>query len=608
MDVGTVAQISQNRCTGCKACGDVCPTSAISFETDAEGFWYPNVDKGRCVECKRCVNVCPVSKDGAAANSGSMPKCAFAAWHKEDCVRREATSGGVFPAFGEFFLSGGGFLIGSSYSDDYKAAFHCVAEDKAGFERIKGSKYFQSDTGGIYERTKECISTGKPVLFVGTPCQVAALYHYLGTRPENLLTMDFICRGVSSPLLHRKKIEYYEKKGRSKVVFYRDKCKKYAWIDFGALIRFANGREKFVSRWRDEILHFFIAKNLNMRPSCYECCFKLGHMFSDLTIGDFWGIDRVTEKDLRYGVSALMVNTEKGGEFVELVRDRLYLARKPLERVLGRNPAYSAPPDRPSEREDFFDTIKSEGWEAARRKYRNFRSETRRQIRYHEKRMRLRPYLFLKEDRGKICWRKFVYYNWFCKSVIREKGVFLVPYKGAVIEIHPSARLYLKGNACINYTPYYPRGTQTAILQLREDAKVYLDNRLELGHGAMLSVASGAIFHAGYLMPRMGVNIICKYKMNFGENVGIGRDGCVMDSDFHPIMDENFEQINSDREVFVADNVWFGIRTITLKGAHIGHGSVIGTGSIVSGEVPNEVIYIDKRQKDVSRGVFFWEW
>lgn len=597
--------VEKTKCSGCKMCGDICPQEAITFAEDEEGFWDPQINAEQCISCGKCLDYCPVQNNNSEKN---MPIESYAAWNKDDTVRRKSTSGGLYHVFASHILSMNGYLVGCVYSDDYKSAYHTYTDSEKGLQKLMGSKYFQSDTGGIFAKTKDLLATGKPVLFVGTPCQVAALQSYMGNTPDNLYTIDFICRGVTSPMLQKKKIEYYEELGHSKVTSYKDKHKKYAWIDFGAQICYENGKEKFVSRWKDQILHCFIQKDLSMRKSCYSCQFKLGNMKSDLTIGDFWGIDRVTEKDLRDGVSALIVNTNKGQLLVNTLRDKLYLGKRPLERVYKCNPMFIKAPEMPPEREDFFRVVNDQGLGAALKKYKSFRSETKKQIKYHEKRMKIRPYLQLRNDWKDIKWKDFIYYNYICKSVIREKNAYLIPYKGAAIEIHPDAKLYLKANACINYTPFYPRGNQTAVFQLRDGSETYVDNRLELGYGSTLSVAANAQLRMGYFMPRANSNIICKKKMTIGNAVLGGRNACIFDSDFHPLMDENFKQINPDKELQIEDNVWYGSNVTLLKGSYVGHGSVIGSGSIVTGKIEPETLYVDKRVHDDKRKVHYWEW
>ncbi len=600
----TINVISKEYCTGCKACGDSCPQDAISFCIDNEGFWYPQISSDSCVNCGACLACCPVTNN---TYENAEPIRAYASWNKDDNERRNATSGGVFPAIAEEIISSGGFVIGSAYTNNFKGAYHMVASNEEGISRLKGSKYFQSDTEKIYQKTKSCIDTGREVLFVGTPCQVAALYGFFGERPANLLTLDFICRGVPSPLLQKKKIEYYERMEQSRVIFYRDKYKKYAWIDFGAMLKYESGKEQFVSRWKDEFLHFFIAKNLNLRPSCYNCQFKKGNMYSDITMGDFWQIDRVTERDLRDGVSALVINTPKGQACIDRLQNSLYLIKKPIERISNGNPSYVSSPDRPKERGHFFSTITKDGWEGALQEFKEFRAETDEQKNAHEKRMRQRPLLFLKEEKENIDWDAFVYYNYRCNSVIREKNAFLIPYEGSVIDIHPNAKLNLKGNILINYCPSYPRGSKETVVRLRDGATVYLDNRVELAYGTTFSVAENAYFKAGYFTTMIDTCIICKKKMIFGNNVMFGRNITVFDSDYHPIYDSDFNPHIMDEEVVIGDNVWIGTNSIILKGSVIGNDTIIGAGTMVHGKVPKECVFTNKRTEDVVAEGYIWE-
>ena len=193
----TAEIISKEICTGCKVCGDLCPTGAITFTVDEEGFWFPVIDSEKCISCGKCFHCCPVNQEKSKninieINQGNAPLQTYAAWNRDDGVRRESTSGGLFSVFAAYVLSQGGYLAGSAYTDDFKAACHITAKDKTEAKKLMGSKYFQSDTAGIYKETKELLESGKTVLFVGTPCQVAALYSYLKKRPENLITVDFI--------------------------------------------------------------------------------------------------------------------------------------------------------------------------------------------------------------------------------------------------------------------------------------------------------------------------------------------------------------------------------------------------------------------------------
>ena len=305
--------IKMTKCTGCKMCGDICPVNAISYEVNEQGFWYPVVDTDKCIKCEKCIKACPVSEE-CIQFEHSRTKVVYAAWATDDNVRRKSTSGGIYYELALWVINNGGYIVGSVYSDDFKSAYHTFANDMEGLDRIMGSKYFQSDTENIYKKVKELLALDKLVLFTGAPCQVSALKHFLNKDYENLLTVDFICKGVPSPLIHKKKIELYEQKKKVPVTRYGDKTKPYGWSNFGETIEFKNNSKHFISRWKDEINNCFVRKNLNVRESCYLCEFKNGENDSDLTIGDFWGITGVTERDMFYGVSAIVVNTEKGVE------------------------------------------------------------------------------------------------------------------------------------------------------------------------------------------------------------------------------------------------------------------------------------------------------
>lgn len=253
-----INQVNILECTGCKMCADICAKEAITFEDDQNGFWYPKLDESKCVQCGLCLKQCPVIKK---SERKEFTRVAYASWNSNEEIRRESTSGGVYYSFASYVIDQGGYIVGCSYTEDFCSAYHTYSDNYDGLARIMGSKYFQSDTAGIYKKTRDLLQTGKLVLFTGTPCQVAALKNYLNCDYDNLITLDFICRGVPSPKLQEKKIKLYEKKSGSKVIFYRDKSDKYAWSDFGELIKYANGKEHFISRWEDDINNCFIHEN-----------------------------------------------------------------------------------------------------------------------------------------------------------------------------------------------------------------------------------------------------------------------------------------------------------------------------------------------------------
>ena len=184
-----IDKLDKTQCTGCKMCGDICPKSAISFETDEEGFWYPSIDYTKCIKCNICEKKCPSLN--TFEGSDNLPEV-FAAWCIEDSIRLNSTSGGAFWVIAKKFMEDGGMVAGCRYKEDWRSAEHILAHNEEELRKIMGSKYFQSDTAGIYQAVKEALENGKKVLFCGTPCQNAALKSYLGNKTGNIYFMDFI--------------------------------------------------------------------------------------------------------------------------------------------------------------------------------------------------------------------------------------------------------------------------------------------------------------------------------------------------------------------------------------------------------------------------------
>ena len=172
--------IDKLKCTGCKMCADVCAVNAITFDTDIQGFWYPKVNSS-CVKCGACVKKCIVERPLKITPN----RIGYAAYSKDDKIRRNSTSGGVYYELAHKILYEGGYLAGSVYSEDFYSAYHIISNNPKDLSRLMGSKYFQSDTEGIYSKVKQILDDNKEVLFTGTPCQVWALKEYLPDRLQD---------------------------------------------------------------------------------------------------------------------------------------------------------------------------------------------------------------------------------------------------------------------------------------------------------------------------------------------------------------------------------------------------------------------------------------
>ena len=212
----SMASLPHNECCGCKACGDVCPKNAIAFALDEEGFFYPNVNDD-CIECGLCSKVCPAKND---LNTDTAQSQTFVGCLDKNKERRDkGSSGGLFGLLASEMMTEGYEICGAAFDDNLKLK-HCFAKSEEDVDKQKKSKYLQSDCGGIYRQIKQKTKDGKKVMFVGTPCQCAALKRYLGAQVSNALIVDFACHGVPSQGLFDKCIHYYEEHHECKVLSY----------------------------------------------------------------------------------------------------------------------------------------------------------------------------------------------------------------------------------------------------------------------------------------------------------------------------------------------------------------------------------------------------
>ena len=348
----SVENITEQSCTGCKMCMDVCPTGAISFRIDQKGFWYPQIDNEKCTNCGLCQKKCP-SINEITKKDNKTPEV-YSLWTKDDDIRISSTSGGVFWEVAKWFINNDGVVAGARYGDDWRSANHYIAGTMDELSALKGSKYFQSDTAGIYKQVKDYLIKGVKVLFCGTPCQTAALYSFLNEEYENLYTMDFICRSINSPKAFKAYIDELENAYGANVVEVHLKDKQNGWRSLASRVAFSNGKVSLKDKNSDYWVRGFIANDLFTRECCFNCKYKvIPRRSSDLTIGDFWGIRDQKEEDLFKGISVLLVNSEKGSQLFDRVKDQFVCEQRRIEDVMPGNPALLNNPIR-SEKEDLF--------------------------------------------------------------------------------------------------------------------------------------------------------------------------------------------------------------------------------------------------------------
>ena len=269
-------------CSGCGACADACPQGCITLQGDAEGFLYPSVDAARCVECGLCEKVCPFLSPAPVRR----PIRTWAAVSPDLPERLDSSSGGLFSLLMRRTLAAGGVVVGAAFDDGWGVR-HVVIDSPDQMPALRGSKYVQSRTEGIYRETEGYLKQGREVLFSGTPCQVAGLKHYLRKEYDCLLTADVVCHGVPSPKVWEDYLRVLGDKPSIRAVRFRDKAS--GWSDYALRIDYADGRTVRAPHGADPYMQGFLL-DFYTRPSCFRCKAKCGRSGSDLAMGDYWRV------------------------------------------------------------------------------------------------------------------------------------------------------------------------------------------------------------------------------------------------------------------------------------------------------------------------------
>ena len=360
-------------CCGCGSCSAACSKGAITMAEDARGFVFPRVEGAACVGCGACVRACGLRARLGGETQGPW----YAAAGRGDIAA--SASGGVFATIARAVITEGGCAFGAAY-EPFEGGLHVrhrMAEDEEGLAGLLNSKYVQSDAGGCFAEVRRQLKTGRQVLFCGTPCQVAGLKGFLGRDWPNLLTADLVCHGVPSERMFNGCVHEVADEHGSDVVDFRFRCKREGWgHSLLLLLLLKDGREVTVPAGKSAYYDMFL-KLKTLRDSCYVCPYAGKHRAGDLTLGDFWGVERNRpdllvegELDLRRGVSCLLVNNGRGKEAVERYADRFYLKEASFDEIAKGNDQLRHPSVLPTDREVYMNAFAEGGWPAISRLWR----------------------------------------------------------------------------------------------------------------------------------------------------------------------------------------------------------------------------------------------
>ena len=336
--------IKEQSCCGCTACYAVCPTGAISMVENEEGFLFPHIDEEKCVNCGLCKKCCAFNSYEDNNNNPVI----YGAKNKNIDTRMQSRSGGVFTALTDYVLENSGVVYGVALDEEF-LAYHRRVTTKEDRDSLRGSKYIQSRMEDSLKNVKKDLLDGKKVLFSGTACQLAAVKRYLNNIDcSNLLLVDIVCHGVPSPKIWKDYIQYFEAKYNGKVtsINFRNK-QKYGWE--GSMQSVTINGTEYDSNLFSDLFNSGVIE----RKSCFKCPYKSMHRESDITLGDFWGINNVKpEFNDHKGVSLILCNTDKGREFFTKVTGSLDVFETVAEKC--KQQALSKANDYPADRDKFW--------------------------------------------------------------------------------------------------------------------------------------------------------------------------------------------------------------------------------------------------------------
>lgn len=574
-------------CCGCNACGDICSHKAISFHTDNEGFWYPEVDKSLCVDCGLCEKVCPILNiDTLKKNDLPEPEC-YVAENKNISVVFSSTSGGLFSALAEATYREEGYVGGAVFNDDFSVK-QIISNDREDLTRIRGSKYIQSDFSGFYSHVRTLLKEGEKVIVCGCPCQMAALRSFLQKDYENLIIVDFICRAIGSPKIFKNYLKTFETRYGSPVVHARAKSKEYGWRNLTQKVTLANGKNVFEKHFESVWTSHFNMDGLYHRPSCQDCKFKGIPRISDITIADFWGVEKIKlenieDKDL--GLSIVMCNSQKGLRYFEGIKKKVNYQSISFESFVKDNMAlYNSVQKEMVDRDAFYRDIETMPLQDAIAKYYHptisFKSKLIGFLKglYHIVRgiikyTRLRP---------KPLWQ-FIKYN-SIKQVKCGNILFPTPY----CIIHNEGTILIKGQFVLG-DKKIPQSKAETRLWVEKGAIFETTGPVIVGYGSDIQVFKDAhLTFGGDSNINSAAIIICAEKIQLGRESRIGRGVIFRDNNGKHYLD--IPGYKSSRPIITEDHVWYGEGATIMQGVKIGQGAVISAKSFVTSNVPAHTI------------------
>lgn len=581
-------------CCGCKACGDICAKDAISFKTDQEGIWYPVVDKEKCVDCGLCEKVCPILHSDFSDLGNSAEPATYILQAPDAHDRLASASGAAYTLLARAVFEQGGYVAGHIW-DGKSHVKGYISSSPDDLDILRGTKYLQSDTEGLFKAVRDALKTGKLVMFSGCPCQVAAMKRFLRKEYDNLITTDFTCMGIDSPLAFDKYFESLEREYEAELIFFKAKAKEVGWKHLTNKAIFANGRTHFGINGDDANLKATFL-NVLVRPSCYDCKFKGFPRTADITIGDYWRRSQDYDPlDDNTGTSYAILNNKKAEQFFELCKPHCHYRKTTHTHILGANPMAAKSLSQPSfSRDEFYERIKTEDFKAVVDDYYN-RKHKKGKKHFKSGVKQLLKIAFYNRYTP-ISFLRFIRYNFFSKRVKADfwRGDMLI-IRNAELNLAKDAQIVVKGTNVLDCT----NGKGTIMLE----------------KGCTLSLHQNMFNGAINIDMQNGADLIIDKYTECGNNVSIRlmRNAIIRDftliSDNVTIDDSNAgvvllnEHTEPESSILIGSHVLIGKGAIVKKGTEILDETIVQEYSVVEGKYNRGIVIVGNPAKEVNNNI-----
>lgn len=580
-----ISIINKKDCCGCNACGDVCTHQAITFQTDIEGFWYPVVDKDKCTDCGLCEKVCPMVEKAINIKRFEEPKV-FAAYTKDDAIRIDSTSGGIYSMLALALYDKHAYVGGAVYNEDHTVS-HILSNKIEMLPEIRSSKYLQSSMNELYKKIRGKLIEGEEVFYCGTPCQVQALYKYLRKEYANLTTCDFICRGVNSPKVFLSYMNMLERQYNAKATKIKFKAKQWGWHNFSMRVNFANGKEYCKDRWHDYFFIGYLQNGNFARPSCYECRFKGFPQKADITLADFWGIENLDKTmDQDKGTSLVMINSNKGQALFDSIKEKIEWKEFSMADAAKNNPAMNSSLQMVKDnRKEFFEAIDEKNFEQVAKDFFPLPTFTNKTKKFIKRKLEgtYRPFNKILELGFSLSsWYVFLKYNIFSSKVVSKRIFSINVLKYAKIQLEKGAKIEANASLTIGKKQVRHSRMETRLL-VEESATLTVNGSFTIFAGSYVRVIKGGhlILNNGFI--NENVQITCGSTIEVGERATIGRDVVIRSFDGHTILQDGYQ---ISEPIKIGRDVWIGQGATILKGVSVGNGAIIAAGALVTKDVP----------------------